>query len=279
VFYVITRPPPGGGLFSNVWEVLCHISRAREKGWIPVVDMERYLTFYNEASPIHGTSNAWEYYFRQPSGYSLADVYDSANVVMSGERPQMPNWEFVDFGGDLRVLSKFIGDNVALIPEVQEYVANARSAIFSENWRVLGVSSRGSDYVALEPSGHSRQPELSHLLAVTHEMVKRWRPDRIFVTTEEQHVVDAFVGEFPGMVLTTDRFFVRKYDGKSLFPTIPSNGNNGRYLLGLEYLTDIYILSKCEYLLGALTCGSKFALALNGNEYRDKCIIDVGCYE
>ena len=73
-FYVIRRLPPGGGLFSNVWHVISHIDKVKERGWVPVVDMEGYSTFYNQPDEINETFNAWEYYFEQPAEYSSAPV-------------------------------------------------------------------------------------------------------------------------------------------------------------------------------------------------------------
>jgi hypothetical protein len=57
-FYVIRRPEPGAGLFSNFHWVLGHILYALEKKYIPVVDMQNYKTFYNELEPINGSKNA-----------------------------------------------------------------------------------------------------------------------------------------------------------------------------------------------------------------------------
>lgn len=281
-FYVIRRLPPGGGLLSNVWHVISHVGIVQRYGWIPVVDMERYATFYNEPVPIHATFNAWEYYFKQPSPYSLSDVYESANVVVSAMGPVPPDLDLAfcsDFTGSLSALSEFIRASITLAPEVEEHIDNAHRKLFREGWRVLGVSSRGSDYTALKPRGHPIQPDENYLIAKTRELVSAWKPDRIFLTTEERRVVDAFASAFPGMVITTDRFFIGDYDGKTLVPQINTERPNGRYLLGLEYLVDIYMLSRCDYFLGALTCGTRFALAMNGDRYKHKCLIDLGVYE
>ncbi|MDR3162696.1 MAG: hypothetical protein LBT81_02405, partial [Helicobacteraceae bacterium] len=81
-FYVIRRPEPGAGLFSNFRWVLGHILYALEKNYIPVVDMQNYKTYYNEFEPINGSKNAWEYYFEQPEPYTLEQVYKGKNVVL-----------------------------------------------------------------------------------------------------------------------------------------------------------------------------------------------------
>lgn len=278
-FYVIRRLPPGAGLFSNVWYVMSHVNIAKAKGWIPVVDMERYATFYTEPVELHQTRNAWEYYFKQPSEYALRDVYRSADVVVSGTGRVVPDLAYSDFSGDLSGLSQFIRANVALAPHAQEQLTRVRRDLFPAGAHVLGVFSRGSDYTVLKPAGHWKQPELTDLIATTRDKVRAWKPDKIFVTTEEKGVVDTFATAFPGMVVTTDRFLISDYDGVTLVPQIRTQRANGRYLSGLEYLIDIYLLASCDYYLGALTNGSRFALALNGGQYKEKCIIDLGVYE
>ena len=120
---------------------------------------------------------------------------------------------------------------------------------------------------------------MNWLIAKTRERLLAWKPDRIFLTTEEKSVVDAFERAFPGMVITTDRFFIADYDGTTLVPQIDTARKHGGYWLGLEYLVDIYLLSRCDYFLGTLTCGTRFALATNGGRYKEKCIIDLGVYE
>ena len=64
LFYVIWREGTGGGMFSNVFHVLSHLIYAREMGLTPLVDMENFPNFYNEAELVHATRNSWEYYFR-----------------------------------------------------------------------------------------------------------------------------------------------------------------------------------------------------------------------
>ena len=82
IFYVIKRTP-GAGLFSNLSFVLNHIIIAKKFNFTPVVDMENFLTFYNEEKKILSTKNAWEYFFNKISKYSLKDVYKSQTVIFT----------------------------------------------------------------------------------------------------------------------------------------------------------------------------------------------------
>ena len=47
IFYVINRSP-GGGMFSNLNFVIHHLLIADKFKFIPVIDMQNFITFYNE---------------------------------------------------------------------------------------------------------------------------------------------------------------------------------------------------------------------------------------
>ena len=73
IFYIINRSP-GAGLFSNVTFVLNHLSICKIFNFIPVVDMKNFPTIYNEKKKINNTFNAWLYYFKPVSNYSLKEL-------------------------------------------------------------------------------------------------------------------------------------------------------------------------------------------------------------
>ena len=56
VFYVIRRSP-GAGFFSNLILVLNHLKICEKKKYIPIVDMENFVTVYNERQKINNTFN------------------------------------------------------------------------------------------------------------------------------------------------------------------------------------------------------------------------------
>ena len=54
--------------------------------------------------------------------------------------------------------------------------------------------------------------------------------------------------------------------------------NNDNYYKGLECLIDMVLLSRCDSLLCSMTNGSLAAIEMNGNNYLNKHIIDLGNY-
>ena len=59
VYYIVRRSLNWGdaGFFSNWLYALTHVAYAKEKGWIPVIDMRNYRTLYSEDHPVNGTRN------------------------------------------------------------------------------------------------------------------------------------------------------------------------------------------------------------------------------
>ena len=84
IFYVIRRRPPGWGYFSNLFHVAQGLLYAEEKGYTPIVDMENYwMSELSSVKGVDGEKNAWCYFFKQVSEYSLSQVYQSKNVILS----------------------------------------------------------------------------------------------------------------------------------------------------------------------------------------------------
>ena len=110
-------------MFSNVFHVLQHIYLAEKLGLMPVVDMRQYMTYYNEAEEIDGTRNAWEYYFEQPSGFSLDEVYQSSRVFIMYGKPRDDLYsEFVfDFSLTNPTFKKYFKPRAHILAHVEKF--------------------------------------------------------------------------------------------------------------------------------------------------------------
>ena len=87
LFYVIKiyeKNKEGGGLFSNLLFILRHLIFAENLKAIPVIDLENFYNRYNEKQcSIWRTKNSWLYYFEPVSKYTLNEVYQSQNVLVT----------------------------------------------------------------------------------------------------------------------------------------------------------------------------------------------------
>ena len=239
VFYVIWRDSLGSGFFSNFTQVLSHIQYARGQGMIPVVDFENFRTLYNVEDAVHGTRNAWEYYFRPLSPYPLAEVYRSCRVVFSsGSRPDGP---FFATSAEYR---KFVGEHIRIQPWVEARIRRYE-AEFSAH-KVLGIHFRGKEINT--SAGHAFGPTVAQVIRHTDELFDRFGLDRIFLVTEEAAFVEPLRRRYGDRLFMTDAFRVAKVNSYNLAPR-PMH----RYLLGLEVLADTMLLSRSKVILGSHT--------------------------
>lgn len=284
IFYVIRRMPPGGGIMSNFTLVLLHLLEAKKRNLIPIIDYENYTSFYREENKINGSYNFWEYYWEQPTEVTLKEVYNSKNVILSAQFPSYPkiwNCKFfneTDYIIELHNISK----EVPLNSKVMKYVDEKYIEILPKNKKILGVTFRGTDYLTkIDNIGHPIQPTKEEVWKLVQEKMKTWNVEYIFLRTEEEETLDYFKEKLGEKLLYTSMNRFKNYKQKEGVPIGMEKLNqreNDKYLTGLEYLTEIYILSKCDFLIASSTSGSVAAVILNGDKYEKKYIIDKGIY-
>ena len=106
-FYVIKRNYNFNGIFSNLIFVIDHIKYAKQNKMIPVVDMENFVTVYNDKNKINNSLNAWNYYFKNISKYKLNEVYKSKNVYFSNDK-RINKKEINEDKSLIKIFKKFI---------------------------------------------------------------------------------------------------------------------------------------------------------------------------
>lgn len=284
-FYVIRSRFDTWGLTACYNHVLGHIRIALERGWIPVVDMKNYANTYLAPKKI-GKENAWEYYFCQPTSYSLEEAYQSRHVFLSDGMPPKeahPRGQgriYVEKESHLEEIRRYtelIRDHMRIRGDVLSHIRDQRAALFPEKGKVLGVLCRGTDISLRKPSGHSVMPEIPEMISRAGVLLEEWGCERIFLTTEEEKAVGQFREAFGEKVFFTE--CARYGDtGAKLLADISFARENDRYLRGLEYLTNIVLLSECDCLLGVYVGGTVGALEMNGGRYGQVEIVDLGVY-
>lgn len=285
---ILKRTPPGAGLFSNYMLILEHLCFNANKKYL--VDWQNFKTHYNEKNKVLGTKNAFEYYWEQPSNYDLDFVYKNMRYLICDDRYDEEIFNFYDietlFERDnikqLNIASKLIPLNKT----TQNYLDNEYSSII-KNIDTLGIFHRSTDYVKIKPKDHYIQPTIDQLIAKTQEFYKSKKFDQIFISSDDNSAIEDFKEKInlDLNIVHAERSLVnsdkneRTYDKKTVFITkTKANRQNDTYLFGLEYLTDIYLLSQCKYFIGGFTSGTAAMFVLNNNKFEDKFIFDLGRY-
>lgn len=283
-FCVITRSGRGAGFLSNFHHVMLHIKIALQCGMTPVIDMENYRTYCNEGEAINGTYNAWEYFFEQPFGADLRDVYRSKNVFMAtpnypAETFDVMSWEYVNDADKVAEFASLISRHMSFNALTARFIDDAWRHIRRPGEKILAVMSRGTDYRNRRPSRHPIQPEPETLLEMASEMMRDTGAKWIFLKTEEEYAVRLFSDKFKDRLLITDRVFFDGLDKGENIVRYKHDRDTPRYLSSLEYLRDVVIASRCDFLLSGLNNGSVAAVEFNGGRYETKHIVDLGRYE
>lgn len=150
--------------------------------------------------------------------------------------------------------------------------------------RVLGVLTRGTDYVKVRPKGHPVQPGADDVIKLCEEKISELHFDYVYLATEEESVLERFNENFPGMVIVNKRRYFDEYyklneeNPGTLISAVNFERENDEYYKSLEYFSSINLLSKCDGLIAGCCGGSRAALYLNFGNYEYSHLFNLGLY-
>ncbi len=282
-FFVIRRNAPNAGLYSFVLTNLGWIGYALERGYIPVVDMQNAYNTYLTREVV-GQVNAWEYYFRQPCGYTLQDIAHSKNIILSSinapEKGPLPGIE--KRTKEWAMWQKLGARYLQPSDKVKGETDKAKASLF-QNRRVLGVLCRGTDYLSKRPSGHPIQPDVKDVMDKAEEMMARLHCPVLYLATEDASALRAFRSRFGEKLLTYgerryedtgDRYINEMTDEMDAAAADPVKA---QYQKGLEYAVTIGLLSGCNALVAGRVSGA-YGAVLQGSAYEEIYLYDLGLY-
>jgi hypothetical protein len=258
-FYVIWRDNIGSGFFANLNSFLSHLEFAKKMNFIPLIDCENFPTIYNTTNPINNSKNSWEYYFHQPSPYSLEEVYQSKNVFFSSGF-EMNIEASIENRSDKKLRSnrQIFLEDVKLQDNVKQELAKY-DQYFSDDIKILGVHIRGKDMntTQLHPFG----PTMEQIFRYTDEMLTKYKIDKIFLACEDLNCFEMFLEKYRDKTFFIDVFRLKKYNSFNINPR-----ENHRYLLGLEVLVEAILLSKCSHFLRGSSNIANFVVSTGNHE-------------
>lgn len=164
---------------------------------------------------------------------------------------------------------------------LQSYVDSECAQIFKDTDKVLGVLCRGTDYIILRPKNHPRQPSVDEVVSTCRKWMKKYGYEAIYLATEEKAICERFEKEFPGKILTNNRSYYddkMKEEGLSQITEVHFDRENDDYYKGLEYLSSLYILSRCKAFVAGNCGGTGIAFLLNDDKFERMKVFDKGLY-
>ncbi len=267
IFYVIQRYP-GYGIFSNLTFVINHMKIALDMGFIPIVDMQNYSTIYNENKKIYNTFNSWEYYYEQLSPYSLEDVYNSKNIILTDNK----FYSELDFSYNINekeelieIFHKFIK-----VKKIKLKLINYLKNKLFKGHKILGVHFRGTGYkLARNPYPAT----INQMINIITKILKEENYDKIFLMTEDQTNFEKLVEYFGDKIIYLNTT-VRGRTNQEVYDNYSRDRH--RYKLGRDVLVETYLLSYCDGYFDIDTNPRTIAHVLNLNPKQKRYTIDNG---
>ena len=271
-FFVVDGFYDNLGLFALFPKIEACAAYAKSKGFVPVIR----LTMSNSSKySNYNGDDIWGKFYNQPEGYSLDEVMHSRNVYFS---PGLYNGSVQS-----NIMNEYSKSTTLSWPmgkynkQVCDYIESHESVFLPYPDRTLGVLARGTDYVNTHLSNHPIHASLDMLCDKIDWALKEWKLDYIYVATEDESYCDALMRRYGDQVTFTDqkRYTVR--EGEMLTQMHSREEKRDGYLLGIEYILSINLLSKCHSLIASGYCGGvDEALKENQGQYKNVFIFDLG---
>lgn len=263
-FYVIRWDGQGPALMGLMCYVLGQIKYAEEQGYIPVVDFKSGMNFYFENQEKIGMCNTWDYFFQSVSPYSLEEVYESKNVVLSSimlsqsSRPE-PSILLEKNKKNLNAWKKICQRYIQPSQSVQKIIDDIKKQ-HGDPHNFLGVKLRGTDYDP-PPKGHYYQPNIDTVIETINSVCNKRKFDRFYFSTEDISIknrIKSYYGDAAILVSFNENF--EKIDSVEM---------------GQRYLSELMFLSNSSCLIGGLN-GGMVGVSLFAMENQELITWDLG---
>ncbi|MCQ2441177.1 MAG: hypothetical protein MJ076_04710 [Clostridia bacterium] len=290
--YLIFQKIDFTGLMTHMLTVLGWLKYAEEKGYTLVVDMSKGENQYKDVN-----ENTWEKYYLQPMMQGVSIDENEVNRILKNENFSIcPSYTRYGYSFDRYLPRKMLklfppvitfptthdytadektqayyeqlyNKYIKMQPSVIEYVESEYNELLKNEGKVLGVLIRGSAYRDGKPFNHNIQPEIEDVIAKIDEYKELYNWDKIYFASEESKYEELLNERYPNKIIVNKRH----YKDNSIADT--------KYQAGLEYLSSMYLLSRCQLLVAGLCGGSQAAILMNQHNFEHAYVFDIGYYQ
>ena len=213
--------------------------------------------------------------------YTLEEVYQSKNVILSNGSDQRCNFtgdkdpEVLKWQHEMAMRAPFNQEQKTYIEKL------SATAQIPQGVKLIGAPIRGSD-LGKRFYGHAIQATTDEMLALLEERLQTWKEPgeeiSIFVNSEEQRAIDCVKAKFPQAYCTDSVRFV-KGESDGVMRVADLYQKLSKYENIQQYLTNIWLLSRCDSLIGSMNNGYYTAIIWNGGKFSHLETIDKGRYK
>lgn len=268
--------------FLNLF--LPHLAYSVAKGYIPVIDMATNSNVYTT-----GDENSWELFYEQPFGIGMGEISGHRIIKCPADHwyNKGPHCVPMMDDDDIALWSMIYHTLVRPNKRTTEYMLEEYNSILSNNAACIGVIYRGTDYTKGHPTGHPIQPSKKMLADKIEIHLNSGRYSMVYLASEEKEIVDYLRNRFPGKVLINQRKYydeVTEIDYSRCnidhrgVSDVRFDREEDAYLRGIEYMSSINLVSKCDMIIAG-GCGATIAaLYMNDLKYNERCVFQLGKY-
>lgn len=276
-FYIYDVPTSYHGIGDILKFVLMEQLSVELKGQILILYLCRKPNQYLEREGV----DMWEYYFEQPTRYSVDQALASGNYIYGSDsnlsmfqrKNKIWNRFWHAFEADKQTFLKqyaFV-ERMRWRSDIVDYCKTMLPVQIQQKRRVLGVIARGTDY----NNGNvwsQRNVDIDTLIRKTQYLMQKYHYEFIYLATEDLHYYEVFKAAFGGRMLATDQERIDFIPGRDrsigFLSDVPKKVSGFQY--GLNYLAVLYCLGNCTALLSSMDCGADWiALAISDNRYEN----------
>ena len=139
-------------------------------------------------------------FFYQPYNYTYEEVikyaknYSYVPCTQTFSRPH--DLTIYYHNSSLHYWHDFAKKYMPVKNDIMNEVNSIMKKIFGNSKNILGLMIRGTNYVALRPKGHSKQPTVEQVISDVKIYDKQYKYDYIFFATEDETIRNKFIPEF-----------------------------------------------------------------------------------
>ncbi len=240
------------GMGSSLHALLNHLYYCEKKGLTPVVFWNEKSLYYKKEG-FNNKSNVWEYYFEplSPTKYQLGDKINYNSPHNSHIYFVYQNAAHSIRKDAARLMKKY---NIRPNKHVQTKIDTFYKKNIEGN-HTIAIHIRGTDKIKEEKPVNPKSL-IKEALKHAHEKTQ------FYIATDEQTIMDQALSLLKGRkVIYWDCF--RSLDGSPLHIGQKEHPQASRAQVGEDIVIEMYLLSKCDFLVRTLSNVSNFVLYLN----------------
>ena len=279
-FIIISYVCESCGLFSHYNRLLSCTASIVKDGRIPIANFIRFKNIFNRfnESSLTLDQNPWEYFFKQPFGYTLKDVKKYAKHRRNYECTAYPrpSQDIIFYNK----FYKYYWNNIykTYFPIKDEIIQEAEKVmkkLFKKSENVLGIFVRGTDFLALRPRNHAIQPEPEVVMNDVDKFDQENHYDYYFLSTEDDIIRNKFINRYKDKLKYFKANHSFRYNNTKVLAY--NEDVNGNLEFMKVYLINTVIVSKCIDIICGRTNGSVFIFIITKG-FRNIKVYNYGKY-